>query len=163
VLSKPFLVCLAQKKCYLNIPDVFWRSIDRSIQFWGEGPSFCFSSSSSFFSSMTDLGTTTNDQTEKDWTTNIPVLPLIFESVTCKIPKSLAVSFMTCPLCEQRLKKVTTITSCLHRFCEHCIKIYLQRVHMNCPICGIRLTSLRQLRTDVEYGRLVQELDKVFS
>jgi len=115
------------------------------------------------FSSMTDLGTTTNDQTEKDWTTNIPVLPLIFESVTCKIPKSLAVSFMTCPLCEQRLKKVTTITSCLHRFCEHCIKIYLQRVHMNCPICGIRLTSLRQLRTDVEYGRLVQELDKVFS
>ncbi|KAK4527644.1 hypothetical protein GAYE_SCF42G5568 [Galdieria yellowstonensis] len=109
---------------------------------------------------MTDLGTTTNDPTEKDWTTNIPVLPLIFESVTCKIPKSLAVSFMTCPLCEQRLKKVTTITSCLHRFCEHCIKMYLQRVHMNCPICGIRLTSLRQLRTDVEYGRLVQELDK---
>lgn len=92
---------------------------------------------------------------------NIPVLPLVFDSVVCKIPESLAKSFMTCPICKETLKKVTTITNCLHRFCERCIKKHLQATSMTCPLCGVRLSSLRQLRTDVEYGRLVQQLEKV--
>ncbi|GJQ15235.1 hypothetical protein GpartN1_g7026.t1 [Galdieria partita] len=91
---------------------------------------------------------------------NVPVLPLVFDSVACKVPESLAKSFMTCPLCKDFLKKVTTVTVCLHRFCESCIKKYLKVISMKCPVCGIRLSSLRQLRTDVEYGRLVEELQK---
>ncbi|GJD12706.1 Putative E3 ubiquitin-protein ligase RING1a [Galdieria sulphuraria] len=102
---------------------------------------------------------TTNQETDSS-IENIPVLPLVFDSVTCKIPESLAKSFMTCPLCMGVLKKVTTIIICLHRFCDSCIKKYLQSTSMNCPLCGVRLSSLRQLRTDVEYGRLVQELEK---
>jgi hypothetical protein len=98
---------------------------------------------------------------DKDVKESIPVLPLVFDSVGCKIPTSLAKNFMTCPLCNQDLKKVTTISICLHRFCESCIKKYLQTKYMNCPICWVRLSSLRQLRRDVEYGRLVHELDKV--
>eukprot|EP00871_Galdieria_phlegrea_P001558 jgi/Galph1/2402/GphlegSOOS_G1068.1 len=92
---------------------------------------------------------------------DIPVLPLRFDTTICKIPMHLARHFVTCPLCQGKLNKVTAITGCLHRFCENCIKKYLTTVSMSCPMCHMKLYSLRQLRADVEYGRLLVELNKV--
>ncbi|KAJ7297552.1 hypothetical protein O6H91_Y049000 [Diphasiastrum complanatum] len=68
-----------------------------------------------------------------------------------KVHKAPLVARLTCPLCNNLFREATTISECLHTFCEECIRERLNDDEMNsCPMCNACLgcLPLEKLRAD---------------
>ncbi|KAJ7551956.1 hypothetical protein O6H91_06G036100 [Diphasiastrum complanatum] len=63
--------------------------------------------------------------------------------------KAKVLPYLTCPICNGIFRDATTISECLHTFCERCITKKLIQDD-SCPICEVPLgcTPLEKLRTD---------------
>uniref|UniRef100_A0A0N5CC00 RING-type E3 ubiquitin transferase n=1 Tax=Strongyloides papillosus TaxID=174720 RepID=A0A0N5CC00_STREA len=65
---------------------------------------------------------------------------------------------LTCPICLDLLQTTMTSKECLHRFCEQCITLCLQRGNKECPTCRKKLVSKRSLRRDENFDSLVNAI-----
>eukprot|EP01122_Echinamoeba_exundans_P012415 TRINITY_DN5179_c0_g1_i2.p2 TRINITY_DN5179_c0_g1~~TRINITY_DN5179_c0_g1_i2.p2 ORF type:complete len:381 (-),score=38.78 TRINITY_DN5179_c0_g1_i2:1373-2515(-) len=63
-----------------------------------------------------------------------------------------------CPLCEGALVKTMTAMECLHRFCNDCISKYIRIGRKECPVCFVKLSSMRVLRPDVAFDGMIQTI-----
>ncbi|KAJ7562746.1 hypothetical protein O6H91_03G082900 [Diphasiastrum complanatum] len=60
-----------------------------------------------------------------------------------KVQKAPLVACLTCPLCDNLFREATTISECLHTFCEECIRERLKDDETNsCPMCNVCLGCL---------------------
>uniref|UniRef100_A0A0N4ZPU1 RING-type E3 ubiquitin transferase n=1 Tax=Parastrongyloides trichosuri TaxID=131310 RepID=A0A0N4ZPU1_PARTI len=65
---------------------------------------------------------------------------------------------LTCPICLDLLQTTMTSKECLHRFCEPCITLCLQRGNKECPTCRKKLVSKRSLRRDENFDSLINAI-----
>ncbi|GMT07602.1 hypothetical protein PENTCL1PPCAC_29776 [Pristionchus entomophagus] len=65
---------------------------------------------------------------------------------------------LTCPICLDLLTNTMTTKDCLHRFCNDCILMALQRGNKECPTCRTKLASKRSLRHDTNFDELIKKI-----
>ncbi|KAJ7514094.1 hypothetical protein O6H91_23G027500 [Diphasiastrum complanatum] len=83
-----------------------------------------------------------------------------------KVQKAPLVACLTCPLCDNLFRDATTISECLHTFCEECIRERLNDDEINeCPICNAFLgcLPLEKLRVDNQLREVKAKLFPVSS
>jgi len=85
-----------------------------------------------------------------------PVITDDNETITIGV-RTLATE-LTCPICLDLLNVTMTTKECLHRFCNECITMALQRGNRECPTCRKKIVSKRSLRRDENFDELISTL-----
>ncbi|ESO92576.1 hypothetical protein LOTGIDRAFT_233027 [Lottia gigantea] len=73
------------------------------------------------------------------------------------VPMSVMEDYINCTICMNILKKTVT-TSCCHRFCDTCIREWIDR-NSSCPCCNTRLTH-ENLYNDRQFDSLIEDIMK---
>uniref|UniRef100_A0AC35UC64 RING-type E3 ubiquitin transferase n=1 Tax=Rhabditophanes sp. KR3021 TaxID=114890 RepID=A0AC35UC64_9BILA len=84
--------------------------------------------------------------------------PVITSDIKIPVGSRTLATFITCPVCLDLLKTTMTSKECLHRFCENCIILCLQRGNKECPTCRKKLPSKRSLRRDENFDALINAI-----
>ena len=86
---------------------------------------------------------------------------VVVQSAAVSTLNSLVDNHFECFICLDTFKGPNVILKCLHHFCETCINKNIQRCGVQCPACGARFTSRRDLRKAQLLEDIVSEKDVV--
>jgi hypothetical protein len=75
---------------------------------------------------------------------------------------------LRCPICLGTIQDTSTVTTCIHRFCEECVHKSLRsnlsssKTHQECPSCRAKLASKRSTRSDAGFDTIIQLLTTAY-
>lgn len=75
---------------------------------------------------------------------------------------------LRCPICLGTIQDTSTVTTCIHRFCEECVHKSLRsnlsssKTHQECPSCRAKLASKRSTRSDSGFDTIIHLLTTAY-